>query len=192
MKNLGASIRQRLLNLARKEGVDFDYILRQFVIQRLLYRLSISNYAKRFYLKGALLFWVWDNTFHRPTRDIDLLGFGSGDPPTLKKIFLDIIIIKCNDGLSFDTSSVSSEIIKEEAAYQGVRITGFASLNKAIIPYQVDIGFGDVVTPQKLLNFCLAEVYLLKSKHPQTQIAYTPHCMYSKNNKTWGLRGRSF
>ncbi len=76
LKNTAASIRQRLLNLSRERYEDFDYVLRQYVMQRLLYRLSISHYAGQFLLKGALLFWVWNEAFHRPTRDIDLLSFG--------------------------------------------------------------------------------------------------------------------
>ncbi len=78
-KNIAASVRQRLLNLARERREDFNFVLRQYGMQRLLYRLSVSEYADSFLLKGALLFWVWQEQFHRPTLDIDLLGFGSND-----------------------------------------------------------------------------------------------------------------
>ena len=82
-----ASIRQKLRNLAREREEDFDYVLRQYVMQRLLYRLSLSEYSGQFLLKGALLFWVWNENFHRPTRDIDLLSFGDNDVPHLESVF---------------------------------------------------------------------------------------------------------
>jgi len=83
-----ASIRQKLRNLARECKEDFDYVLRQYVMQRLLYRLSDSGYSEQFLLKGALLFWVWNEGFHRPTRDIDLLSFGDNDVPHLDLSFV--------------------------------------------------------------------------------------------------------
>jgi len=84
-KDIAASIRQKLLNLARERQEDFDFVLRQYVMQRLLYRLSCSEYVEQFLLKGALLFWVWNEAFHRPTRDIDLLTFGDNDVSYLRR-----------------------------------------------------------------------------------------------------------
>ena len=142
------SIRQRLLNLAKERGEDFDYVLRQYVIQRLLYRLSQSDYRDQYLLKGAQLFWVWNADFHRPTRDVDLLGFGNNDVESLVKTFQDICSIENEDGLQFEVDNIRGMEIKEDAMYQGVRITGFTMLARARIPFQVDIGFGDTVTPE--------------------------------------------
>ncbi len=142
-----ASIRQKLRNLAREREEDFDYVLRQYVMQRLLYRLSRSEYTGQFLLKGALLFWVWNEDFHRPTRDIDLLSFGDNDVPHLESVFRQIVSQGEDDGLVFDVASVSGIEIKEDADYSGVRITGFANLKNARIPFQVDIGYGDAVVP---------------------------------------------
>lgn len=142
-----ASIRQKLRNLAREREEDFDYVLRQYVMQRLLYRLSCSEYFGQFLLKGALLFRVWNEDFHRPTRDIDLLSFGDNDVSHLESVFRQIVSQDEDDGLIFDVDSVSGVVIKEDADYSGVRITGFASLKNARIPFQVDISYGDAVVP---------------------------------------------
>ncbi len=147
MVNSAISIRQKLLNLAKERRENFDFVLKQFLIQRLLYRLSVSEFREQFLLKGAMLFWVWGVDTHRPTRDIDLLGYGSNDIDDLIKNFQRICAIETGDGLVFDLNSVSGIAIKEDALYQGVRITGGALLDKARITYQVDIGFGDAVTP---------------------------------------------
>ena len=93
VKNIGQSIRQKLRNLAQERHEDFDYVMRQYVMQRLLYRLSCSEYADKFLLKGALLFWVWNEDFHRPTRDIDLLSFGDNDVPHLLDVFQDVVAL---------------------------------------------------------------------------------------------------
>jgi len=146
-KNIAESVRQKLLNLARERQEDFDYVMRQYVIQRLLYRLSCSEYADQFLLKGALLFWVWNDDFHRPTRDIDLLSFGDNDMPHLLDVFQKIIALKDEDGLVFDIHSLNGIEIKEDADYLGARLTGFANLTKARIPFQIDIGYGDAVVP---------------------------------------------
>lgn len=145
---MAVSVRQRLRDLARTRNEDFDYVLRQYVMQRLLYRLSCSDYAEQFLLKGALLFWVWNENFHRPTRDIDLLSFGDNDVPYLVDVFCQIVSAGNDDGLVFDVNSVNGIKIKEDADYPGVRLTGFVNLARARIPFQVDIGYGDAVTPE--------------------------------------------
>ena len=145
---MAASVRQRLRDLARARHEDFDYVLRQYVMQRLLYRLSCSDYADQFLLKGALLFWVWNENFHRPTRDIDLLSFGDNDVPHLVDVFRQIVSVDNDDGLLFDVDSVNGVEIKEDADYPGVRLTGFVNLTKARIPFQIDIGYGDAVSPE--------------------------------------------
>ena len=105
-KAAAESIRQRLLNLARERGENFDYVLRQYVIQRLLYRMSQTGYQKQFLLKGAQLFWLWNKAFHRPTRDVDLLGFGDNDVQVLVRTFQEICSVKVADGLQFDTGNI--------------------------------------------------------------------------------------
>ncbi len=148
MKDIAASVRQKLRNLARERQEDFDYVLRQYVMQRLLYRLGCSVHSEQFLLKGALLFWVWSENFHRPTRDIDLLSLGENDIPYLLDIFQQIINQDKADGLVFNVDSLKGIEIKEDADYPGVRLTGFADLAKARIPFQIDIGYGDAVVPE--------------------------------------------
>jgi len=147
--NLPASIRQRLLDLARKRGEDFQQVLRNYAMERLLYRLSKSKYSDRFVLKGALLFRLWFDLAQRPTRDADFLGFGDADPKQCATILSEIagIDLSAEDGIVFDTASVNAEAIRNEAGYPGVRVKMKATLNSARIPVQCDIGFGDAVTP---------------------------------------------
>lgn len=147
-RDLAASVRARLLNMARERGEDFTFILIQFALQRLLYRLGISSYRDRFLLKGAWLFALWSEEPHRPTRDVDFLGFGDNHPEQLLAIFKDICRLSADDGLIFHDNTFQAAVIKEGADYQGIRISGFAELARARIPIQLDIGFGDVVIPQ--------------------------------------------
>ena len=149
IKNIAKSIRARLLNYAKQQNENFNTVMTQYVLQRLLYRLSISQYADNFLLKGAWLFVVWSNTLHRPTKDIDLLGFGHNDPDELLTIFKSIVslVVDEPDGVFFVMDSLNAAQIKEDDHYQGVRITGQATLDTAKVPFQVDIGFGDTVTP---------------------------------------------
>ncbi len=146
-RNLPASIHQRLLNKSHETGRSFNELLQYYGIERLLYRLSISEHAHKFILKGALMFNVWGMTSLRPTRDIDLLGHTSNEIESVTEIFRDICSLKIEaDGLEFD-DLLQSEYIKEDADYAGIRITAFAHLGKTKFPIQIDIGFADVVTP---------------------------------------------
>ena len=148
-KNLPASVRQRLLNLSAARREPFDLILVRYGIERLLYRLSRSRHSGTFLLKGAMLFAVWSDGAHRPTRDVDLLGFGPADNEELKAIFVELCGLEtAPDGLTFLAESVAVTSIREEATYPGTRITLEARLEKVRIPLQVDIGFGDIVTPR--------------------------------------------
>jgi len=146
-KNIAASVRAKLKNRAKEKGVEFQNLLVRFGNERLLYRLSRSEYQKSFMLKGASLFTIWFNEPHRPTKDMDLLGFGKNDIPTLENIFREICTIDGEDGLEFSVESIKGAEIRAEKIYQGVRITLSAFLDGARIPLQVDIGFGDAVTP---------------------------------------------
>lgn len=147
-KNLAASVHHRLHNYARANGEDFNLLLVRFANERLLYRLSISAHKNRFLLKGASLFTLWFNAPHRPTRDIDLLGFGSNEIGDIEKAFAQICQIAADDGLEFRHETVKGSEIKEGEEYQGVRIAFQALLGNARISLQVDVGFGDAVTPK--------------------------------------------
>jgi len=147
-KNLAASVRQRLLIFSQKKKVPFDLILTRYGIERLLYRLSRSIYADRFLLKGAMLFHVWTDFSYRPTRDVDLLGFGRAETTDLKDIFRAVCSLSVEpDGVIFLVDTIKAETIREEATYGGIRISLEAHLENARIWIQCDIGFGDAVTP---------------------------------------------
>lgn len=145
--NLAASVRARLLNIARSQGVDFNQVLVRFALERMLYRLAQSQHADRFLLKGALLFTLWYDMPHRATRDADLLGFGESDLDSVAQTFKDIAAVPVEDGMAFDPTSVTVEAIRKEAGYGGVRVTIAGELAKARCKTQIDVGFGDAVTP---------------------------------------------
>jgi len=147
-KNLAHSIFQRLLNRAKNNKEDFNLLLSRYGMERFLYRLSVSPHNDRFILKGASLFLVWKGQNYRVTRDADLLGFGNSDVEQLADLFRDICRVEFQgDGMLYLPESLSAEEIREDQAYDGVRITLVGMLNQARIPLQVDIGFGDVITP---------------------------------------------
>lgn len=147
-RNLAASVRQRLLTVSQRRREPFDLILARYGVERLLYRLSQSTHADKFLLKGAMLFLVWTDAMHRPTRDVDLLGFGAADVDELKALFVELCGLSVEpDGLRFLSESVEAAPIREQASYPGVRVTLEARLENAKIAVQVDIGFGDAVTP---------------------------------------------
>ncbi|CAH1905055.1 Nucleotidyl transferase AbiEii toxin, Type IV TA system [Candidatus Nitrotoga sp. HW29] len=147
VQNMGASIRNRLLDKARTEKLDFNLLLTRYALERMLYRLSISAQYDQFLLKGALLFDLWFDVPHRPTHDADLLGFGSPEIPHLEEVFRNISRIKVEDGIVFQPDSVKGIEIRKEANYAGVRITLTGLLDSARCPIQVDVGFGDAVVP---------------------------------------------
>ena len=142
-RNVTASVRRRLLNLSRKTGEDFQQLLTRFAIERLLYRISESEYASRFVLKGAMLFALWTGEMHRPTRDLDLLGFGDGSADRIAEVFRSLCSRTVQeDGLVFATDTVNVEPIREDQEYGGQRVTLVVHLGNARINLQVDIGFG--------------------------------------------------
>jgi predicted nucleotidyltransferase component of viral defense system len=145
--HVAASVRARLLNVAKAQGVDFNQVLVRFALERLLYRLTQSSHADRFVLKGALLFTVWYDMPHRATRDADLLGFGASDLESVAQAFRDIAAVPGEDGIVFDPASVLVEQIRKDAGYSGVRVVMASELARARCKTQIDVGFGDVVTP---------------------------------------------
>lgn len=145
--NVAASVRARLLNVAKAQGVDFNQVLVRFALERILYRLAESQHAERFLLKGALLFTLWYDMPYRATRDADLLGFGASDLDAVASTFREIASIAVDDGMVFDPNSVSVEEIRNEADYGGVRVIIAGELARARCKTQIDVGFGDAVTP---------------------------------------------
>lgn len=146
--NLAASVRQRLLNLSRQQQEDFKLLLSRYAIERILYRLSQSAVADQFVLKGATLFAVWTGKPHRPTQDLDLLGYGDSSSETLRATLATICTLPVEaDGLTFDAMSIHTEEIRNGLVYGGQRVYLLAHLDAARIHVQIDIGFGDIVTP---------------------------------------------
>lgn len=146
-RNVAASVRARLLNRARESKQDFDLVLIRYALERLLYRLSVSPHADEFLLKGALLFDLWFDVPHRPTRDADFLGFGPAELPRLENVFREICAIDAADGIAFQAETVKAAEIRREANYTGVRVNLLGLLDNARCSIQLDIGFGDAVTP---------------------------------------------
>ena len=143
-----ASIRARLLALARGAGTEFQSVLVRYALERLMYRLSISDQGRRFVLKGALLFEIWSSDRLRATQDADFLHLGMADPGELKRIFQTICaVVVEDDGLRFLPETVEAAEIREDQAYGGTRVTLEARLGKAVIPLQIDVGLGDAVVP---------------------------------------------
>jgi hypothetical protein len=147
MANRAASIRARLKQHTDTSKQDFNLTLTRYGLERLLYRLSVSEHAQNFLLKGALLFQLWYGQRHRPTRDADLLGFGPDDVPTMVGVFRSVCRIEVDDGIVFDPESVAGTEIRKDGAYGGARIDLRATLDGARLTLQIDIGFGDAVTP---------------------------------------------
>lgn len=146
-RDIGASVRARLLTLAREKGQAFDLLLTRYATERLLYRLSTTPYRDRFVLKGAMLMTTWFDDPHRPTRDVDFLGYGDPAPEPMLVVFKEICAIEENDGILFDVDALRVELIRKELEYGGLRLRTTARLAGARITVVIDIGFGDAVEP---------------------------------------------
>ena len=146
-RDIGASVRQRLLNLAHARGQPMDLLLTRYALERLLHRLSLSPHRERFVLKGAMLLVTWFDEPHRATRDVDLLGFGDATEDALLSTFREIMAIEADDGVHFDLKNLRIDAIREELEYGGSRLRTTAALAGARIPITVDIGFGDAIAP---------------------------------------------
>lgn len=146
--NVAASVRQKLLNMARGDRRPFNELLQYYAMERFLYRLSCSEYANLFILKGAMMLRIWHSDEYRPTMDIDMLGRTSNDPDAIEQQIRQIINIAVQpDGLLFQPDTISCESITEDADYKGVRVRFQGTLDSARIGMQLDIGFGDTVYP---------------------------------------------
>jgi predicted nucleotidyltransferase component of viral defense system len=144
-KNLAASVKQRLMNMARDQNRAFDILLVRFALERLLFRLSLSAYRDNYVLKGGMLVTQWLEHGNRETRDMDFLGFGEADAEAIKAIFAEIMTIASDDGLAFDTEALAASAIREEMEYGGIRLRTTAYLERTRIPVTLDIGFGDAL-----------------------------------------------
>lgn len=147
IKNIGASVRARLLNLSKANGQSFDLVLTRFALERLLFRLSQSPHADRFVLKGAMLMMSWFDDPHRGTRDLDLLGSGDPSEAAMLATFRDILAQDAEDGVVFDPDTLRVDRIREELDYGGLRLRAIASVGGARINLTIDIGFGDALEP---------------------------------------------
>jgi predicted nucleotidyltransferase component of viral defense system len=148
-KDVGASVRARLLRLAREQGEDFQRMLTRYANERLLFRLATSTHASRFVLKGAALFTLWTGKPHRSTRDLDLLGFGDPGEEHVREVFADVLALDVpDDGVRFDLDSLAVGLIREEQEYGGIRVELVARVTTAQVRLQVDVGFGDAITPE--------------------------------------------
>lgn len=180
-RNVGASVRQRLLNLAHARGQPMDLLLTRYALERLLHRLSLSPHRGRFVLKGAMLLANWFDEPHRATRDVDLLGFGDAAEDALLGTFRQIMAIEVDDGVIFDLKDLRIEAIREEVEYGGSRLRTTAGLAGARIPITVDIGFGDATEPG-VDDIDLPVLLDMPSPHlraypPETVIAEKFHAM---------------
>jgi predicted nucleotidyltransferase component of viral defense system len=153
LRNVGASVRERLLLLARSTGQPNGDLLDRYCLERFLYRLSCSEYRERFILKGAMLLTAWGGgVAQRLTRDADLLGFGDSSISGVRQVFRDICRVEVpDDGVQFGVDSILVDTIRAQQEYAGVRVELRASLAGAVVRVQVDVGFGDAVDPTELM-----------------------------------------
>jgi len=180
LSNVSASVRDRLLNRSRETGENHQALLTRYALERLLYRIGTSEVEDQFVLKGAYAFLVWQQDMHRPTKDLDLLGYGP--PDQLEELFRQVCETEASDdGVSFDPESVSATPIRDQEEYDGMRVTLDASIGSAELQLQVDVGFGDAVVPEPevtevptLLDFPAAQ---LRAYPRETVVAEKLHGM---------------
>ena len=155
VKNIEASVKAQLQNKAKEANCPFAEILRYYGMERFLYRFSKSKYTDKFVLKGALLFVVWHMPERRTTLDIDFLGRFDNQVTAIEVVMRDVCnVVVESDGLKFDSATVQGRKIKEDADYEGVRVKFTGFLDRARIPIQIDVGFGDIVYPKtKVIDY---------------------------------------
>src|SRR5688572_9123836 len=145
VRNIGASVRARLRNIAADRNQSFELLLTRYVLERLLYRLVQTPHKDRFVLKGAMLMTAWFDDPLRPTRDVDLLGFGDADPDGMLAVFRDVCAVEAADGVMLDAAALEINPIRDEMEYGGLRIKTNATVDGARVRVVIDIGFGDAV-----------------------------------------------
>ena len=170
------SVHRRLLNIRDTTGEPFNHLLMRYGQERLLYRIQAAGHAETFVLKGAMLFALWHDVPGRPTRDIDLLGFGVLTHDRLRAIFADACTVEVqDDGLLFDPDSIQTDDIRDDQEYHGVRVRLLGFLGRARLAIQIDVGFGEALTPEPqqidypaILDFPAPR---LRAYHPATVVA---------------------
>jgi len=155
VKNIQASIRDRLKNKTKETNRPFSEILQYYGMERFLYRFSRSKYADKFILKGALMFTVWQVPERRTTLDIDFSARFDNQITSIEKVIRDVCKVPVIvDGLMFDPKTVKGRKIKEDADYEGVRVKFRGFLERSRIAMQIDVGFGDVIYPKpKIIDY---------------------------------------
>ena len=150
------SVRDKLKNNAKKQNKTFQEELIAYGLERTIYRIALSKYLNHFTLKGGvLLYALFDGDFTRVTRDIDFLASQiSNSTENIKRIFIDIFSMVCDDALTYDLDTLEVKSITEFKKYHGVNVSITSYLDKTRIPISIDIGFGDIVYPEKeLINY---------------------------------------
>ena len=146
---MAASVAARLLSWSRAQAEDYQFVLARYAVERLIWRLGRSQYSDAFVLKGAMMFLIWTGEIYRPTKDLDLLARVSHTAARLESVFEEICNLPVDDdGITFLAESIEAQQIREDQAYGGIRLTMTALIGKIRIPVQIDIGFGDAVTPE--------------------------------------------
>ena len=148
LRNVGASVRARLLERSRSTGEGFQFLLQRFAAERFLHRLGESSYRERFVLKGAMLLALWSEAMYRPTRDLDFTGYGSALPDDIRSAIRGICAVPVSDdGIIFNCEALTLESIRGQDEYDGVRTRFDAMLDGARLPMRIDIGFGNAIQP---------------------------------------------
>ena len=183
VKNVGASVRARLLKLSKEKNLNFELVLTHYAIERLLYRLTQSRYAERFVLKGAMLLMTWFSEPLRATRDLDLLGHGDPAPDTVLGVFREVLGLEQPDGVLFDGDEMSIGRIRQDNEYSGLRIRVPADVGGARIFVNVDVGFGEATEPPaEWLDYPV----LLDMPAPRL-LGYARETVVAENSRLWWL-----
>ncbi len=185
VRNIGASVRARLRNIAADRNQPFELLLTRYVLERLLYRLVQTPHKDRFVLKGAMLMTAWFNDPLRPTRDVDLLGFGDADPDAMLAVFRDVCAVEAADGVMLDADALEVDQIRDEMEYGGLRVKTNATVDGARVRVVVDIGFGDAVEAAEL------ELPVLLDQPPPRMRAYPRESVIAEKFHAMVLLGRA-
>ena len=150
--DIAASVRARLQTSAKQTDRPFQEVLQYFAMERFLFRLSVSPHVDKLVLKGGLMLTAWRAPSTRPTKDIDFLAKMPNSVDSVVAVVKDVCLQDVDpDGLAFDVDSIEGRRIKEDADYEGVRVTFLGYLQKSRVNMQIDLGFGDVVVPGAMM-----------------------------------------
>ncbi len=147
IKDLGASVRARLLRISKQMGVRFDFILNRYAVERFLHRISLSEYSDQFVLKGATLVLSQFDAPFRMTRDLDLMSLDNATSENFESLFMEILDVEVHDGINFDRESLVLRRSQNTDPYSGVRLQLSAELDRARIKFGIDVKHGDATEP---------------------------------------------